>query len=402
MKIKLCYLSTYPPTHCGIANYTYYLVNELLKLDQSIEIVIVAEKGSEKIKEDRLTCIPCFSREENYTSDILGLISRLKPDLIHIQHEYTIYGFNNKFFGLLEALKKENLRVIVTMHEVHAPYTPKDKITYGVENLEKNHRKLGEVVDKILVHSDLMKKQLVEYGVEETKIVVVPHGTKIMDENPVEAKKIFGFSENDKVILSFGFIRKFKKERMLIEALPKILDKEPNTHLLLVGSIHPYSSTNDVEELKLRKDLVNNLRLGQHVKFIEKYVSEDEIEKIFGAADIIVCLHDQKFLEVSGSLHLGIGAGKPIVATRIPRFEEVEKISPETTFNVEEENKMIDIILRLLTDKKFKDNVAEKIKKYAKETSWENIAKKHLKIYREALGLSSEEDIKSSKKIMLL
>ena len=152
MKIKLCYLSTYPPTHCGIANYTYYLVNELLKLDQSIEMVIVDEKGSEKIKEDRLTCIPCFSREENYTSDILGLISRLKPDLIHIQHEYTIYGFDSKFFGLLEALKKENLRVIVTMHEVHAPYTPKDKITYGVENLEKNHKKLGEVVDKILVH----------------------------------------------------------------------------------------------------------------------------------------------------------------------------------------------------------------------------------------------------------
>ena len=80
----------------------------------------------------------------------------------------------------------------------------------------------------------------------------------------------------------------------------------------------------------------------------------------------------------------------------------MEKISPETTFNVEEEDKMIDIILRLLTDKKFKDNVAEKIKKYAEETSWENIAKKHLKIYREVLGLSSEEDIKSSKKIMLL
>jgi len=367
---------------CGIANYTHGLVHALIN-SRKVRAIVITERTGEPPVRGNTLCIPSFNRSEDYVEDILHSIVETRPDIVHIQHDYTLYGLSDRFFNLL---KRIGLNLVVTMHEVHTPATI-EKIGYGVENLARNHAELGKLVTKIVTHSDTMKRWLVEYGVEARKVEVIPHGTTVLPRvNRAQAKRAVGFSEKDRVILSLGFIRRFKNDRLLIEALPEVLKEVPNSHLLLVGGLHPYSSPKDVEEAQTRRSMVHRLGLDRHVRFVERYVNEREMHGILGCADVLVYLHDKPYVEVSGAVHLGIGAGKPIVATSVTRFEEVQKISPETVLTPGNTRLLAEILSRVLTDNNFASDLARRTKAYARQTSWNEVAEHHYLMYREMQG----------------
>ncbi len=43
--MRVCFISTYPPTECGIATYTDYLSTAIENLDK--EVVVVTQEGGE-------------------------------------------------------------------------------------------------------------------------------------------------------------------------------------------------------------------------------------------------------------------------------------------------------------------------------------------------------------------
>ena len=51
-------------------------------------------------------------------------------------------------------------------------------------------------------------------------------------------RKEFGFSDQDKVLLFFGYVRKYKGLDLLIDAFPKIKLSIPNSKLLIVGEFY--------------------------------------------------------------------------------------------------------------------------------------------------------------------
>ena len=92
--MKIVYVSTYLPKHCGIATYTDYLIRCIGKVDPASEIKIIAEQGASPIKQDKLEVIPCWDRNENYVEPIIS--HSKSADVVHIQHEYSIYKFDDR------------------------------------------------------------------------------------------------------------------------------------------------------------------------------------------------------------------------------------------------------------------------------------------------------------------
>lgn len=380
--IDVCFVSTFPPARCGIGNYTYNLSRWLID-QHNVRVYVAAEIGAERVANKELVCIPCFKRNNPYSEIIADWVEKFDPDIVHVQHDYSVYSLGNEFFSFVKSLNK---KLVVTMHEIHTP-SFKYKIDYGLENLVKNHAKLGRMASLIIVHSELMKSWLVGYGIERDKVVVIPHGTaKIPKVGSEEAKLSLGFSRKEKVILSFGFTRSFKEDTLLIEALPEVIKHVPEARLLLVGSLHPFSSREDHERVKRRRELTEKLGLDAYVTIVDRYVDEDEIPLIFGCADVVAYLHNQRFVEVSGALHIAIGAEKPVICTKVPRYEEVWRPCPEAAFEPEDKRGLVSAVTKMLINDKVKKSVLMKIKALAYETGWKRIATMHYELYDSLLS----------------
>lgn len=109
--MKIAYVSTYLPQQCGIATYTDYLIRELREVNHTLEIKVVAEKGAAPVKQGKFEVVPCWDRNEDYVEPILSNVKDV--DIVHIQHEYNIYNFDDRLPNVLDGLngsakKKDN------------------------------------------------------------------------------------------------------------------------------------------------------------------------------------------------------------------------------------------------------------------------------------------------------
>jgi len=380
MRIGL--LSTYPPTYCGIGRYASFLVDALLKNYPSLEVFILTDEEVGSKTTPQIKLIPCFKAGQFTPKKVKAKIKELGIELLHIQHHYGIFGFEEDFLNLLSAVP-----TVVTMHEVHTEEFPeKIALTYDIRNMQKNHKILGELARKIIVHSDAMKQSLINFGVMPEKISVIPHGTLLLPKIKREiALSTFGLPQEAKVILSFGFIRSDKNEGTLIEIFPEILKEVPDAWFVMAGSVHPLSREKDQVIAEGRRETVRKFDV-KNIKFIEEFIPDDDLSLLFSMADLFVSIYDQRYREVSGALHLGIGAGIPCVVTDVPRYEEIKRITPETVVEVGNRKDLSRVIVMLLKDEKLRRRIAKSIKAYARKTSWEKISLLHYQVYSEIHG----------------
>jgi glycosyltransferase involved in cell wall biosynthesis len=175
---------------------------------------------------------------------------------------------------------------------------------------------VGQVLsraDRLIVHTQA------EYDraralLTDKPIVVSPHPTyadlrtRVWTREAARAElKLDG-----KVLLSFGLVRPYKGLLDLIEALPAML-RDSDVTLLVVGEIWGAA--------EVYHKRVDELGLRDKVRFINRYVANDEVALYFSAADLVVLPYREA--TGSGVLQVALGLGVPVVATRTGGMEEV-------------------------------------------------------------------------------
>ena len=84
--MRIGVVSTYPPIECGIATYTKYLTDALKKLGH--EPYIFSQYGCKGEKS-----FGCYSQSgKDIAANIFIMAAKMTPDVIHIQHEFGLYG----------------------------------------------------------------------------------------------------------------------------------------------------------------------------------------------------------------------------------------------------------------------------------------------------------------------
>jgi len=131
-------------------------------------------------------------------------------------------------------------------------------------------------------------------------------------ENIPALKSEFGIAEDDNVLLFFGYIRKYKGLDILIKAFPKILEKHPNSFLLVAGEFYDNPST----YLKL----IDKLNVGNKVKVINKFIPNEEISKYYQVSDVVIL----PYLSATQSAILNVtySFNKPVIATNVGGLAE--------------------------------------------------------------------------------
>jgi len=125
------------------------------------------------------------------------------------------------------------------------------------------------------------------YGVPEHKSDMIHHGiAELASAN--ESKDQLGVSGRS-VILTFGLLSPDKGIEYVIDALPAILDRFPESVYIVLGATHPHVRERYGEMYRLMlENRAKELGVDSHMIFHNRFVSQTELTEFLSAADIYV------------------------------------------------------------------------------------------------------------------
>ena len=278
-------------------------------------------------------------------------IRRRNPDLLIFRQWLPFFG---PCFGTIAKLSKRKSNT---------------KVLFICDNIIPHERRPGDVVltryalkqgDYFIVQSDIVEKDLLRLF-PRSKYRKVPHPVYENFGAPLPkagARKSLGISAK-KVILYFGFVRKYKGLMVLIEAMKDLKD----VYLLAVGEFYD-------DEPGYRKK-VRELGLSSRVQFVADYVPNERVKLYFSAADAVVL----PYLSAtqSGIVQIAYNFNKPVIATDVGGLSEVV-IDGKTGFIVPPNNpKELALAVRKFYDEKKEDVFTKNVKEEKKKYSWDNL-----------------------------
>ena len=183
----------------------------------------------------------------------------------------------------------------------------------------------------------------------------------------------------------FGFVKKHKCLDIVLDALNEILGRIKDVYLFVAGGLAPKALKKDQDYIELIENKIKKLNLQSKVIFPKRFFPNEDVPYLFGACDVVLFPYYEEDRSASGSFHLAVGANKPVIASRIPKFEELKNICDELLILPYNSSGIAKIAMRLFEDDEFKQYVLDSTEKYRKKTSWSSVAKQHLELYRDIL-----------------
>lgn len=119
--------------------------------------------------------------------------------------------------------------------------------------------------------------------------------------------------ENRKVLLFFGLIRRYKGLDLLIEAMPEIVRRLPDVHLLIAGEFYDDRSVYD--------SAISSSGVSDRITLHAEYVPNDDVAEWFSASDVVVLPY--RSATNSGIVQIAFNFSVPAIVTDVGSLSEV-------------------------------------------------------------------------------
>jgi glycosyltransferase involved in cell wall biosynthesis len=294
---------------CGIATFTSDLAEAVAShagKHQPVIATAMNDRPEGYAYPDRVK----FEVRQDYPVDYsraADFLNFSRVDVISLQHEYGIFGgeWGSNLLTLVRDLRRP---VVMTCHTVVKEPDAAQKEVF-VE--------LAARAAKCVVMSQRGVEFLKDvYGVNPDKVALIPHGihdVPFIDPNYYKDK--FGV-EGRRILLTFGLLHRNKGIEYMIEALPAIVERHPDTTYLILGATHPNVVADEGEAYRLSlQRRVRELGVENNVLFHARFVELDELLEYIGAADICVTPYLNPEQITSGALSYCMGSGKAVIST---------------------------------------------------------------------------------------
>jgi glycosyltransferase involved in cell wall biosynthesis len=376
---EILFITSYPPRECGIATYSHDLIKSLdNKFGNSFSLKVCAlESGTMNYEyPDEVKYILDTTDSGKYV-ELSNLINAdINIRFVVIQHEFGFFRNDSEsaFSQFLYELVKP---VIVVFHTV---------LPRPDEALKTKVRYIAEVCKSIVVMTQNSQQILMDdYGVEQEKIVIIPHGTHLVPHLEKEFLKIKYNLTGRTILSTFGLLSSGKNIETTLNALPEIVKVNPDTLFLVIGKTHPSVVKSEGEKYReMLQAKVEELKLQQHVKFINRYLPLPEILEYLQLTDIYLFTSKDPNQAVSGTFSYAISCGCPVISTPIPHAREVLDNDAGIIIDFESPGQLSEAVIRLLSDEELRKNISSNGLHRIAPTAWENSAIAHAKLFAKA------------------
>lgn len=372
---EILFITSYPPRECGIATFSQDLIKMLeIKFNRSFSIRICAlESENEKHSyPEEVKYILDTSKDENYL-DVSRMINQdSKVKIVIVQHEFGFFHHHEEsFLKFLSTLRKPS---VLSFHTV----LPNPSI-----DIRKNVKRITSHCASIIVMTHSSANILInEYQIPQKKINIIPHGTHLVHHyNKRYLKEEVGLA-GKRVLSTFGLLSAGKGIESTLDALPAIIEQNPDTVFLVMGKTHP--EVVKVEGEIYREMLtakVEAMGLQDHVQFINRYLSLADLLKYLQLTDIYLFTSKDPNQAVSGTFSYAMSCACPIISTPIPHALEVLTAETGIIIDFESPDRLSGAVNELLSNDIRRRKMGINTLHYAVSTVWENSAYAHAQLF---------------------
>ena len=262
--MKICVISDHipPVVEGGASFFAWSTALERVRRGDKVIVITTTQNGKmhKKIEREGVTVYEISAaynpRWQAYlclwnppaVRQVQKILAEFRPDVVHAHNVHALLSYRT-----LVVAKKMGARVFVTCHDVMSFNYGKltGYATYKVSawrHLRENglrynplrniiiRRIFAHTVDKVVAVSDALKDALIQNGI--TNVMTIHNGIEVKDwqvpQNTVdEFKQKYKIGESS--ILYAGRLSVVKGGTKLIEALPRIVARVPDTQVLVAG-----------------------------------------------------------------------------------------------------------------------------------------------------------------------
>lgn len=345
--MRICLVTTFPPSRGGLSEYGFHIAEELQR-NSFVHLTILADEISPDAAElDGYSVLRCWSPDRPATAiRLLSKLRELNPEVVWFNLLFSTFGTNplHAFAGLTMPLltRLSGRYTHVTLHHLMDTMDLED---LGIR-FPGAYRMAGAVATRMLLLSNSVsvlmpryRKILFErYGGDN--VHVRAHG--ILARSP----KYPDFSRRgnpEHRILAFGKWGTYKRLELMIEAFREISDRLPNVKLVIAGSNHPQAQ-GYVESVQRKYSSYPSIEFTG-------YVQEDQVENLFQSASVLVMPYSSS-TGCSGVAHLACAYSVPVVCANLEDFRQMgeeEDLAIEF-YRAGDAKDLADCLVRLLQD----------------------------------------------------
>jgi len=372
--LHLAFVSTYPPRECGIATFTSDLVHAIEDMSPAVRVSVVAISNDDYCYDERVKWEIYQDNRKDYI-ETAEKLNASDVNLVIIEHEYGIFGGKCRQY-VLDFVRSLELPLVTTLHTVLPSPGPEQK-----QILVELAARSSKLVTMACNTVPVLKKV---YGVPENKVQVIHHGVPKRVPAMCEMLKRARGLGRRRVISTFGLLSPGKGIEDGIEAVARVVRDFPDVIYLILGQTHPSVKREQGESYReslIRK--VKELGIEQHVRFVDKYLTKDEIIEYLQLSDVYMTPYLGRDQAVSGTLAYAVGYGKVIVSTAYSYAREMLSNGRGMLVEFNNPAALAEALLYIFRNPEAAKKMEEKTRSLGENIMWDKVAKNYLNMFAE-------------------
>lgn len=367
--VRVIYLSSYIPRKCGIATFTKDLTNAINVINPYglAEILAVTDPAAGN-GYDYPWEVKYRVHQEDMNEFVAAAdyINSSSAEIVCLQHEFGLFGGRDGSH-IIEFLKRVKKKVVTTLHTV--PENP----TIGQKKIIRDIFKYSNAV--VVMIEPVLERLLKTYRVPKGKVAVIHHGVPDIPFGGTEHFKEITKLKGKVVMSAINLISENKGLEYAIEAVPQIIAKVPNFVFLIIGETHPTVKKKFGEKYRENLEkLVAEKNLMDQVKFINRYLTLEELIDYLRATDIYTTPYLDPQQIASGTLSYAVGAGKVCISTPYLYAQEVLNNSRGILVPFRDSPAIADAVLQVVKDRNYKQALEHEAYRFGRFMTWSAVA----------------------------
>lgn len=374
-EIRVIFVSSYIPRKCGIATYTKDLTNAINQLNPKTLAEILAVTRPRETTNYPWEVKYKISQEEMHSYlEAANYINQSGTDIVCLQHEYGLYGseWGEYIVPFVESLRKP---IVTTLHTVLEDPNSRPGIIL---------KRIIDKSDAVVVMMERIKNKLIkDYHVSKEKVVVIPHGTPDLPFAPTDISKKEKRLTGRMILGNINLLSPSRGIEYALEAVAKIAKKYPNVLYLIIGQTHPVVLQEQGEKYRnFLKNEIKRLKIEKNVRFINKYLSLDELISWLKVLDFYITPYLDPQQAASGALAYAVGAGKCCISTPYVYAKEVLDGKNGILVPFKNSGSIAAAVIKLWENPYERKKLSKKAYDYGRLMTWSNVGLRYLDLFR--------------------